>query len=701
MVGERVDVLAVDDNPNNLLSLEAVLADLGANLVKAHSGDEALLRVLERDFALVLLDIHMPGLDGFETARIIRSRERCKHLPVIFITAFEHDSEQVQRGYALGAVDFLYKPLVPAVLKSKVAVFLDLHRKNLEVLRQAHLLRDASRREHEQNLAEARVRWERERLRATNERLRTLVSMASLLLTESDPDLFVPAVCSELADRLGFEFGCAHLRTEDEREQRLAWRRGIGAGPCNDSALIRAVCDRRTPVVMQRIQETDDPLAALYRSLGARACACLPLIAGQRLVGVLGVATSGRPVISEDDLAVLQVAVDQLAIALDRVLLVGKLRSSAEELRAADRRKDEFLAMLAHELRNPLAPIVNAFSLVRRSTSPDNPALRSIAAAERQALHMARLVDDLLDVSRINEGKIVLRREIFDLRLAIDQALQTAAPLVEAKRHQLSVSLPDEPVTLDADATRVAQVVANLLHNAAKYTDPDGNIRLTCTVDGGHLLVAVEDDGVGIENQMLGSIFDTFVQIDPGSDRARGGLGLGLALVRTHAELHGGQVSASSDGPGKGSRFSVRLPVVLQAKSEADAPAVKEEKQVNTARKILLVEDNEDIRLTLRDLLEFEGHEVSEASDGRAGAEMIVKNRPNVALVDIGLPGMDGYQVAQAVRRDAPDAAMRLVALTGYGGADVARKAREAGFDAHLTKPVKIEELFRILGELA
>jgi len=690
MAGERLDVLAVDDDPSDLLSLEAVLADLGANLVTARSGDEAVLRVLERDFALVLIDVHLPGLDGFETARFIRSQQRSRHLPVIFLAACEHDRGQVQRGCDLGPVDFLGKPIVTGILKAKVAFFLDLHRRNAEGIRQAHLLRDASRREHQQRL-EARVH---------RERLRALVSVANLLRAESDPAIFVPAVCGELAERLGFDLGCAHLFDEAERTDRIPWRMGLGAGPCDDGALIRIVCRRRRPVVLQRIQENDDPLAARYRAAGAGAGACVPLLAGRRLVGALAMATAGRQAISEDELAVLQVGGDQLAIALDRADLMGRLRRSAEELRAADRRKDEFLAMLAHELRNPLAPIVNALGRVRRSTPEGDPALRSVAAAERQALHLARLVDDLLDVSRITEGKIVLRPEKVELRSAIDPALQTVGPLIESKRHHLELSLPDGPVLLDVDANRLAQVVANLLHNAAKYTDPGGSIRVRAAVEGRELTITVEDDGVGIAPSMLGQVFDTFVQIDPGSDRARGGLGLGLTLVRTLVELHGGRVSASSDGPGKGSRFSVRLPVVVQAEPGAQAPPSQEERPVPARRKILLVEDNEDIRVTLRDLLEFEGHEVSEAADGRAGAEMILQQRPNVALVDIGLPGMDGYQVAQHVRRGLPGSAMHLVALTGYGGADVARKAREAGFDAHLTKPVKVEELFRLLGEL-
>lgn len=704
MAGERVDVLAVDDNPTNLLSLEAVLQDLGANLVKAHSGDEALLRVLQQDFALVLLDIHMPGLDGFETARLIRSRERSRHLPLIFLTAFDRDSEQVEMGYELGAVDFLFKPIVPTILKSKVAVFLDLHRKTTEVLRQANLLQEAARREHGRSLAEARARWERERLQANNERLQGLVILANRLLSESDPEVFVPAVGQELIERLGLDVGWVDLRQSDGNIQTV-WSTGLPADLPDHRPLVEEVGRRRTPVVLQHLPFDEDPAGDTARSLHLLSCVGLPLMAARRFLGVLGMGSRTRAEISGDEMAVLQVAADQLALAIDRIELVRKLEQSAADLRAADRRKDEFLAMLAHELRNPLAPIVNAFGFVRHRAADGDPTLRSIAAAERQALHMARLVDDLLDVSRITRGKIELRREVQPFRQVIDHALQAVLPLVESRGHELALDLPDEDLLVDVDGTRLAQIASNLLANAAKYTDSGGHLRLAASVHGDDLVLEVEDDGAGIHREMLEQIFDTFVQIDPSADRSWGGLGIGLTLVKSLVELHGGTVRAESEGLGLGSRFVVRLPVVVAdvipvpaVPQECPAPAEPAD-QERRPRRVLLVEDNEDIRLTLRDLLEFEGHEVSEAADGTAGAELILQSLPNVALVDIGLPGIDGYEVAQRVRSEPGGNQVRLVALTGYGGDDVARRAREAGFDAHLIKPVKIEELFRLIGE--
>lgn len=556
MIAEPVDVLAVDDNPTNLLALENLLAHLGVNLVKAHSGDEALRNILERDFAVVLLDIQMPGLNGFDTARLIRTRERSRHMPIIFLTAFSHDQVQVERGYELGAVDFLFKPIVPAILQSKVGVFLDLHRKTREIIRQAELLQQAAAREHQRSLNDARRRWEHER-----------------------------------------------LLSEMEQERR---------------------------------------------------------------------------------------------VAAERDELVRELQKAAAELQEADKRKDEYLAMLAHELRNPLAPIVTALGLVGRRVA-DPLLAKSVRAAERQALHMSNLIRDLLDVSRINQGKIALHREAAALTCLIQQALDTCSPTISSKNQRMEVEFPPTEIYLDVDPTRMIQILANLIHNASKYSHPGGNLSLACGVEGSELTVTVEDDGVGIPPEKLEKIFEAFIQLDSSTDRGMGGLGLGLTLVRRLAELHGGDVSAQSDGEGTGARFTVRLPVVVQGAS----PSIPDHKEVAmTPRRILLVEDNEDIRLTLRDLLEFEGHEVEEAADGPKGAAKIVELRPNLAFVDIGLPGLDGYGVAQHVRSQPTNDAIRLVALTGYGGEEVSRKVKEAGFDAHLIKPVRVEELFRVIGEL-
>ncbi|HET8541878.1 MAG TPA: ATP-binding protein, partial [Anaeromyxobacter sp.] len=381
---------------------------------------------------------------------------------------------------------------------------------------------------------------------------------------------------------------------------------------------------------------------------------------------------------------------------------VTELRRSTAALREADRRKDEFLAMLGHELRNPLTPVVNGLRILRDERAAPAARQRALDAADRQVRHLARLVDDLVDVSRIRTGKVELRRGTVELARVVEDAVAAVEPLARAQGQELEVQLPERAVTLDGDGVRLTQVLENLLQNASKYTDPGGHIRLTASVEGGELLVRVADDGIGIEAELLPRIFGTFVQGKQPPHRARGGLGLGLTLVRSLVELHGGTVRATSDGPGRGSTFEVRLPVAAEAapRPEPDArPPARRNGHAHPAPLcIAVIEDNPDIRDTVRELLELAGHRVCVAVDGRTGVQLLLAERPDVALVDIGLPELDGYEVARQVR-GACDT--RLVALTGYGGDGDRERAVGAGFDAHLVKPIEFEELAAVVERLA
>jgi PAS domain S-box-containing protein len=369
------------------------------------------------------------------------------------------------------------------------------------------------------------------------------------------------------------------------------------------------------------------------------------------------------------------------------------LRDRAEMLRNADRRKNEFLAMLAHELRNPLAPIQNAVEMLRLlSADPGVSEAREVV--ERQLKQMVRLVEDLLDATRIAEGKLTLRRSVFDLAQAVGQAVQTVGPLYEVMGHRLSVSLPDEPLRLEADEARIVQVLVNLLNNAGKYSERSGQIELTVRRELGEVVVRVRDQGVGIDPEMLPRVFDLFAQADQNRHRSRGGLGIGLTLVRQLVELHGGSVSAHSEGAGQGSEFVVRLPCLAPA-----APTVPSQVEVPLAtagRHILIVEDNADARDMLAKLLSLLGHRVEVAANGPDGVEKALALRPQVALIDLGLPGMDGVEVVRAVRAALGDA-IRLVALTGHAGEENRRRALQAGFDAHLAKPVELDDLTKLL----
>lgn len=370
-------------------------------------------------------------------------------------------------------------------------------------------------------------------------------------------------------------------------------------------------------------------------------------------------------------------------------------REALTVLREADRRKDEFLAMLGHEVRNPLAAIVNALQVLDRAPESDTMARRHREVIGRQVRHLSRLVEDLLDLSRIRSGKIALRLERLDLREALERACEGHRPAAEGRRQSLTVALPGEPLPVDGDGARLEQVVGNLVQNAVKYTPPGGRIHVSAEAVEGRAVVRVRDDGQGIEPGNLAGIFDPFVQEERSAGQSRaGGMGLGLPLVRRLVEMHGGEVSARSEGRDRGSEFSVWLPLRegLPIPEEEPGGAVPAE-----PRRVLVVEDNPDSRTTLQDLLTLEGHEVEVAEDGLQGVERALAWSPDVALVDIDLPVLDGYEVARRLRREPRGRAVRLVALTGYGLAGHREKAREAGFDAFVVKPVDLGELRRLI----
>ncbi|HZV07386.1 MAG TPA: ATP-binding protein [Gemmataceae bacterium] len=375
------------------------------------------------------------------------------------------------------------------------------------------------------------------------------------------------------------------------------------------------------------------------------------------------------------------------------------------ERKEAVRRRDEFLAMLAHELRNPLAPILNAVHLMRLRGLPTAELERARAIIERQGEHLARLLDDLLDLSRVTHGKIELRKQVVDLRAILTNAVQTSRSSIEQNHQQLTTVLPEEPLFMEADPTRLTQVIVNLLNNASKYTEPGGRIAITLCREDSQAVLSVKDTGQGIPPGQLASIFEPFTQLDASLDRTRGGLGLGLALVRRLVDLHGGMIAAFSDGPGKGSEFVVHLPIGEQAQSDRrDAGPTKEGvrrvSRRSDACSILLVEDNQDGREMLRDLLRSWGHRVEEVGDGLEGLNAIRRQAPDVALVDVGLPGLDGYELARQVRALPDGGKVRLIAVTGYGQPDDRRRALEAGFDMHFVKPVDLEKLEQLLAEL-
>jgi len=391
---------------------------------------------------------------------------------------------------------------------------------------------------------------------------------------------------------------------------------------------------------------------------------------------------------------------------------ITELKRAEQHLREADRRKDEFLATLAHELRNPLAPISHGLQILKRTVHGDDSARRSQEMLERQVNHMVRMVDDLLEVSRITTGKVQLRKEVVDLNNVLQGVAAASHAVMESGGHQLRLELPAETLLLPADPVRLAQMVTNLLNNAAKYTDPGGHIVLAAWAEGAQAVISVRDDGIGIPAALLDRIFDMFMQVDRGGRRGQGGLGIGLTLVRSLVEMHGGSVQALSEGPGHGSELRLRLPLPAHAPADASAhapadvpslPGPAAGAQSGDAPafgRILVVDDNADAADTLSMLLGLLGAEVEIARDGPGALAMHDAFRPDVVLLDIGLPGMDGLEVARRIRARQGRDQVLLIALTGWGQEDDLRRSREAGMDHHLVKPVSFDTLERLLRSL-
>ena len=441
----------------------------------------------------------------------------------------------------------------------------------------------------------------------------------------------------------------------------------------------------------------DETFREFMRVVGMRAVCVVPLVARGRTLGALAAiqAESGRQLNEEDGALITELA-QRAAMALDNVRLFEESRQALRQAQAASRSKDEFLAMLGHELRNPLAPIVTALEILARRDS--SAGLRERRIIERQVKHLLRLVDDLLDVSRIASGKVVLAMDRVDLRDVVHRALEQIEPALQG-RAPPQLALPEAPVFVKGDFLRLAQVVCNLLVNAAKFTPADRRIGVELQCSEAQAELAVVDEGIGIPADLLPHVFERFVQGDQALNRASGGLGLGLAIAQNLVQLHGGSLTAHSDGPQRGSRFSMRLPLDLDVPLASEAPAPVSAVASRQAR-ILIVDDNEDAATALAMLLQLQGHELRTAHQGEAALALLESFTPELALLDIGLPGMDGYQLARALRADPRCSNIRLVALTGYGLEADKRRALEAGFDQHLVKPVDLDLLLRTLEQL-
>jgi signal transduction histidine kinase len=555
----RARILIVDDLPEKLLVYRTLLEDLGAPIVEAHSGTEALKRVLEGEFAVLLLDVNMPDIDGLETANLVRRHKNGRHTPIIFITSYA-DEIQTARGYELGAVDYILSPVIAPVLRTKVRVFVDLY--------------------------EARVA-----LALSNQELETRVTERTGELQKSNERLH-----AEIAER---------LRAEAEREALLA----------------------REKV----------------------------------------------------------------------------LRAEAEEL---SRLKDEFLATMSHELRTPLNAIFGWITLLRTRRLDEATQERALETIERNARAQKRLIEDLLDVSRIVTGKVALELVTVEPRRVVEAALETMHPAAQAKGLKIVPLLDIGAGTVRGDFARLQQIVCNLLSNAIKFTDTGGQVEVCLARRNGEVEISISDSGQGIKPEFLPLVFDRFRQEDGSISRRHGGLGLGLAIVRHLVELHAGSVDAQSAGEGKGAKFIVRLPAreanLLPRVTEAPTGGIVSAAMLMGVR-LLVVDDDQGARELISGMLEGFGAQVSVAESGQAALSLLFAQRPDVLIADLGMPGMDGYALIEQVRALDPDfgGLTPAVAVTAYASPQDRLRALQAGYQNHVAKPVEAEELAIVIASLA
>jgi signal transduction histidine kinase/DNA-binding response OmpR family regulator len=729
---QKINILLVDDNESNLLALEAILDDADRNLVRASCGDDALRYLLDHDVAVILLDVYMPGIDGLETAALIRGRERSRDIPIIFLTADNSGGAHLSKGYSLGAVDFILKPVEPGILRSKVAVFVELFKKTEEVKRQAALLRAANIELEHANL----------------KRLSTLIELGQQLAAERDPARLLRKFCHAARDIVGARCAAVGMLGESATELSHFFTSGLDAESEAGAGLLEAgravlgtlVAERR-PL---RLCRADAGWPALDIPRDAPPSSCflaapiLPSLRGhgwlyladkldaeefneadERLAATLtaqvAVAYENARLYAEAQrhAAELQQEVaERKAAEQERATLLVRERAARAEAEAANRAKDEFLATLSHELRTPLTSILGWAHLLRSGNLPDGTSAGALETIERNARAQSQLIDDLLDVSRIITGKLRLDTRPVEIAAVIEAAVDSVRPAAQAKNVGLHADLERTPAPLLGDPNRLQQIAWNLLSNAVKFTPGGGQVRVRLRRTNSHLELRVEDTGQGISAQFLPHVFDRFRQADGSTTRNHGGLGLGLAIARHLVELHGGAIRAESPGEGLGATFTVDLPVMGDPPEggKVTAPLDPQAGRVSPGcaatldgLRVLVVEDEADTRDLIAFTLSRCGAEVRVAGTAGEALRTLPEWLPEVLLSDIGLPGMDGYTFIRRVRELPPESAGRVpaAALTAYAGGEDRLRALAAGFQSHLAKPLDPSELIAVVARLA
>ena len=646
----KANILLVDDQPNNLIALEAMLGDLGHNLVRAESGTKALKALLDEEFALILLDVQMPEMDGFETAALIREREKSRRTPIIFVTALSRSETNVFKGYSLGAVDYLFKPIVPDILRSKVGVFVDLYFKTEEIQEQARELGRLSRQNQLiLNSAAEGV------LGVDRQGMSTFVNPAAArMIGCTVPEL----VGKHIHDILHPRGTCP-----SEQCRLLDALRGDERMEIHDGTFYK---NDKTPFPVEftgspMLNEQGEPLGAVmtFRDVTERRAA---------------------------------------AQAQENERLY-------REAQAANRAKDEFLATLSHELRTPMTAILGWVRLLRLGDLDQESFEMAIDAIERSSAVQAQLIEDLLDVSRIVAGKLRLNMASVDLKEVVHRATETVRHTAEEKKIELRVEQENELPHIHGDANRLQQVVWNLLTNAIKFTPEGGRVTVKLENSDNDVCIRVTDTGQGINPEFLPFVFDRFRQANSSETRAHGGLGIGLAIVRHLSELHGGSVAAESEGMGKGSTFTISLPIAKAGETESTGTqphSVLEPAAPDALRDVavLVVEDDPDLRGLVVTILERSGARVRATASVAEAMPVFAEKQPDVVISDLAMPGEDGFALLQQIRqREGEGAHVPVLALTAFGREEDQERVLAAGFARHLRKPIDPNALIHAVAD--
>ena len=725
---DRINILMVDDSATNLLALESILRAPDRKLIRASSGEDALRYLLDNEAAVVLLDVYMPGIDGLQTAELIRGREKSRDIPIIFLTANTTGHTHLSRGYSLGAVDYIVKPIEPAILRSKVNVFVELFKKTREIKRQAQLLE----------------RRNEEIKNANLERLRSLIDLGHELAAEHEPAAVLRRFCRSAQRIIDAEEVTIVMLGDDEQTPRHFYRcdrhariheRGAMAEVIQPA--LRRVLTELVPIRLDESSELliDDDLNPIESFLG------VPILSAGVMLGWFYLLNRrGADHFSESDESLAATLANHVAVAYENARLYAEAQNHTTELRmemavrrqaeeerayllireqaaradaeAANKNKDEFLATLSHELRTPLTAILGWSHLLRTKKLSEPETNRAVDTIERNARSQSQLIDDLLDVSRIITGKLNIDRTRVDLAKVVEGAWDVIRPLAEAKDIQFTIAVEPSPCFVLADSTRLQQIFWNLFSNAVKFTPKGGRVVVDASSLGSRVTVAVSDTGIGIKPELLPFIFDRFRQGDGSTTREHGGLGLGLAIVRHLVQLHGGTVDVESDGIECGTTFKVAFPlaigdVILNDKQvdvvpsqSLNPPALS--LQLLDGIKVLVVDDEHDSRELLTMILTRCGSDVR-CSDSAANAfEAFNEWQPDLLVSDIGMPNEDGYSLIQRVRSLDSNHARQVpaVALTAYATDEDRLQALSAGFQMHVPKPIEPESFVTSLASV-